>query len=184
MTTDEVDYFMAFGVEEEAVDGEVAALGVALSGGECDVLGMAAIFVFAVGSEGGHFEFVAVFDDKDDAELDADRDGVGKESLDGFGTGIGGDVVVFWRLTQEHIPYASACKVGGVASFAEAADDVGGSGLHGIRIMAASSQELKDAARQGEISRIFDALTAAFLCFLRGELFKVRLQGNACVRRL
>ena len=44
------------GVEEHAVDGEIAAGGVFAGGTEGDVIGMAAVAIFRVLAEGGHFD--------------------------------------------------------------------------------------------------------------------------------
>ena len=46
----------AIGIEEQAVDREVAALGVVLGGGERDAVGVAAVAVGGVGAEGGDFD--------------------------------------------------------------------------------------------------------------------------------
>ena len=53
---DVVDDFVGDRVEEQAVDREVAALGVVLGGGEVDAVGVAAVAVRGVGAERGDFD--------------------------------------------------------------------------------------------------------------------------------
>src|SRR3954465_8563162 len=79
---DVVDDLIGEGVEKEAVDGEVAALGVFLGGGELHFGGTAAVEVFAVGAERGDFDDALADVDEDDAEGLADGLSVAEEAPD------------------------------------------------------------------------------------------------------
>ena len=122
---DEVDEVTGERVEEHAIDGEVAALGVGFRGGEDDVVRAAAVEVGAVGAEGGDFEEVAVEVDDDDAEVSADELGAGEEGEDLVRGGAGGDVVVVGLAAEEFVADAAACEVGGVAGVGEPPCQVG-----------------------------------------------------------
>lgn len=74
-----IDDFTGDWVFEEAVDGEVAAVGVFLGGGESDGMGAASIFVGAIGAEGGDLDVVALELYDDDAEVGADFVGAGEK---------------------------------------------------------------------------------------------------------
>ncbi len=69
--TDPVVQLSGDGVEEQAVDGEIAPAGVGLGIGERDVLGMTSVLVIGLGAIGGDLEFMTGFEDNDDAELAA-----------------------------------------------------------------------------------------------------------------
>src|SRR3989441_1044223 len=97
---DEVDHLAAEGVEEEPVDGEVAALGVRTRRAEVDARRAAAVHVGVVRAEGRHLERHPVLDHQDDAELRADRHGAPEERLHGLRGRAGGDVEVE-RLAPE-----------------------------------------------------------------------------------
>ena len=56
LAVDVVDDLFGDGVVEQAVDREVAALGVVLGGGERDAVGVAAVAVGGVGAERGDFD--------------------------------------------------------------------------------------------------------------------------------
>ena len=56
LAADVVDDLLGDGIEEQAVDREVAALGVVLGGGERDAVGVAAVAVGGVGAERGDFD--------------------------------------------------------------------------------------------------------------------------------
>ena len=96
LAVDVVDERAGFGVVEEAVDGEVSALGVLFGCRKGDGFGAAAIAVGAVGAEGCDFDpaFAGGGDD-DDAEVGADELAAGEEFGDLSGVCGGGDVVVF-----------------------------------------------------------------------------------------
>lgn len=131
---DEVDEVTGERVEEHAIDGEVAALGVGFRGGEDDVVRAAAVEVGAVGAEGGDFEEVAVEVDDDDAEVSADELGAGEEGEDLVRGGAGGDVVVVGLAAEEFVADAAACEVGGVACVGEPPCQVGGGGAEAQRV--------------------------------------------------
>lgn len=131
---DEVDEVTGERVEEHAIDGEVAALGVGFRGGEDDVVRAAAVEVGAVGAERGDFEEVAVEVDDDDAEVSADELGAGEELEDLVRGGAGGDVVVVGLAAEEFVADAAAGEVGGVACVGEPPGEVGGGGAEAQRV--------------------------------------------------
>ena len=134
-----------FRIEEEAVDGEVAALDVFLGRlAVADLVGVAAVGVCAVGAEGGDFGGGGLaFDfgrDEDDAEVSANSEGPGKEVEDDVWSGGGGDVVVFGGSAEEEVADAASGVVGLVAVLAQGGDDgesrggLGCGGKHGASL--------------------------------------------------
>ena len=118
---DVVDDLVGLGVVEEAVDGEVAAGGVACGVGfELDGLGVAAVEVGAVGTEGGDFDAVP----EDDAEVGADEFGAGEEGCEFGGLGVGGDVEILGLPVEEVIADAAADQIGLVAARVEAGENL------------------------------------------------------------
>ena len=129
------------GIEQQAVDGEVAALDVFGGiGGVANLVGMAAVGVDAVAAEGGNlgdgvargrvgrvFErrcFVeGLVGDQDDAEGCADGEGAWEEPEDDVGRGGGGHVVVERSAAEEQVADAAAGEVGLVALGAQGFDD-------------------------------------------------------------
>jgi len=95
LAVDVVDDAVFDGVEEEAVDGEIASAGVFFRGGEADAAGAATVFIIAVGAEGGDFDDAFVLADEDHAERGADGLRVGKELANAGRRGVGGNVPVF-----------------------------------------------------------------------------------------
>lgn len=135
---DEVEDLVGAGIEEEAVDGEVAAGGVA--GGVCfelDGLGMAAVGVRSIGAEGGDFDAM----EEDDAEVGADGFGAGEELGEFGGAGRGGDVEVFGLAAEEEVADAAADEESGVSGGVEGVEDMGrgGGGDHLPLYRAANS---------------------------------------------
>ena len=129
LAADEVDKLVRHRVVEHAINGEVAAGGVLFRGGKCDHLGAASVEVFVVGAEGGHLEGMGVLHDEDDAEVGADRLGVGEKLLHFGRFGRGGNVIVVGMEPEEFVTHAPAGKIGGVAGFLQAAGEVGGGGF-------------------------------------------------------
>jgi hypothetical protein len=123
---DPVVQLLRDGVEEKAVDGEIAAGGVGLGVAEGDLFRMAAVLVIGLGAEGGDLEFAAGIEDDEDAELAADGNGAREKGLDLGGESGGGDVVVLGIAAEEAVADAAADPVRGVAGRLEAADDAGG----------------------------------------------------------
>ncbi len=120
------------GVEEHAVDGEVAAEDVfAGVGGEADGVGAAAVGVGSVVAEGGDFGgdgfvfSVVWFADEDYAEVGAYGEGflVGEEIEDDVGCGAGGYVEVLGFEVEEDVAHAASGEEGLVASGAKSLDD-------------------------------------------------------------
>ena len=128
------------GVEQHAVDGEVAAEDVlAGAGGEADGVGAAAVGVGAVGAEGGDLggdvrSAGLRRADEDDAEVGSDREGAGKRASDLVGRGGGGDVVVLWGEAEEEVADAAAGEEGLMAGGAERARDAERGGVLRCRI--------------------------------------------------
>ena len=115
--------FATNGIVKEAVDGEVAALGIGLRVAEGDFRGATTIHVCAVASKSGDLKVVSVFVDDDDAEMRADGVGAREERLHLLGACIGGDVVVMRFEAEEHVAHASTGIERAVAGLAEAADE-------------------------------------------------------------
>jgi len=124
LAADKVEDFFGDGVEEEAVAGEIAALGVFGCGGEADGVGVSAVGVDAVGAEGGDFGLEFFMADEDDAEGGADFLAAGEDGDDFFGFGGGGDVVILGFSAHDLIADTAAGPVGGVSAGAELLDDV------------------------------------------------------------
>ena len=125
------------GVEEHAVDGEVAAEDVLFRrGGEADGVGAAAVRVRAVVAEGGDFggglEAVDRLDDEDDAEVGPHGAGLAEEGGDLRRRGGGGYVVVAGGEAEEEVADAAAGEVGLVAGFAEGPGDEEGGLVVGV----------------------------------------------------
>lgn len=123
---DPVVELLGDGVEEKAIDGEVAAGGVGLGVAEGDLFRVAAVLVIGLGAKGGDLKFAAGFEDDEDAELAADGNGARENGFDLGGQGRGGDVVVLGFAAEEAVADAAADPVRGVAGRLEAADDAGG----------------------------------------------------------
>ena len=130
MTADEVDDFTGLWVFEEAVDGEVTALGVFFRGGEGDGFWATSVFVGAIGAGGGDFDVVAVVADDGDAEVRADFVGVGEKLEDFRGSGGGGDVEVLGFEVEDLIADAASGEIRDEAGFAKLAGEISG-GLAG-----------------------------------------------------
>src|SRR5581483_9504068 len=129
---DVVDHLLVDRVEEHAVDGEVAAPGVLLGGGEGDRVRPAAVGVAEVGAEGGDLDLepvplgVAGAEDLDYAEAGPDADAAAEESLHLLRSGVGGDVVVGGVEAEQFVADAPAGPQGAVARLLQAGDDFGG----------------------------------------------------------
>ena len=129
-TADEVDHLVGNGVEEHAVDGEIAAFGVAPGRGEGDIDGAAAVDVDAVGAEAGDLELRLAIQDADDTEVRADGDCAREQRLHLLGAGAGGDVEVVRGDAAELVAHAAAREVGDVARPLQTGGDGAGGGFH------------------------------------------------------
>ena len=119
------------GIEQHAVDGEVAAEDVfARVGGVADGIGTAAVGVGAVRAEGGDFggDLVAVdlLADQHYAEVCADGEGLREERDDLVRGGGRGDVVILGCDAEEEVANAAAGEEGLVAGAAEGTGDGAG----------------------------------------------------------
>ena len=107
--TDKIEDIAGVVVHEETVDGEVAALHVFFCRlGIDDLVGMAAVGVANVGTEGGHFDFEGILADEYDAELCADIEAVGEESQHFLRRCVCGDVIIRGFAIQKDVPHATA----------------------------------------------------------------------------
>lgn len=113
LAIDVVDERAGFGIVEEAIDGEVPALGILFGGGERDGLRAAAIAVRAVGAEGGDFDpaFAGGWYD-DDSEVGTDELAAREEFGDLSGVCGSGDVVVFGITIEEEVTDGATGQVG------------------------------------------------------------------------
>lgn len=131
---DEVDDLTGEGVFEEAVHGEVPALGVFLGGGEDDGVGVAAVLIDAIGPESGDLDGVAIFFYEDDAEVLADGIASGEEGLDFLWGGGSGEIVILGNASEQAVTHRASCVEDGVSGIAQH----GGSaeGEIGLRVIA------------------------------------------------
>ena len=119
------------GIEQHAVDGEVAARYI-FAGVERETHGVraAAVQVGAVVAEGCDLGGWALLPQhKDDAEVRAHLQGAGEERGDLRRGGIGGDVEVLGLDAEEQIADAAAGEEGRVAGMPQRPDDAAGDGL-------------------------------------------------------
>jgi hypothetical protein len=106
-------------IEEHAVDGEVAALGVLLGGGEDDRFGMSAIDVGPIGTEGGDLDIEWAWSKNvDDAKGSTNSDGSTKKGLHLLRASGSGDIVVFGHEAQQLIANATTREEGLVTGIA------------------------------------------------------------------
>ena len=130
LALDVIEEFVFEGIEKHAVDGEVAALGIFLGGGEGDGGRAATVEVGAVDAEGGDFEDVIVDAEADYAEGFALRvGGFGEEGLDLVGGGGGGDIDIGIGALEEGIADASSGVDGDVACLDQFLNDLFGLGV-------------------------------------------------------
>jgi hypothetical protein len=123
------------GIVEERIDGEIAPGGVFLDRTETDGFRMPGVFVSAIASERRDFRLHIVLDNPDGAETGAYVDVVGKDTPDGVGMGIGGDIDVFRFDTEQPIAHASSHPENQVSPLRQKFRDVsGGSNAGGIGI--------------------------------------------------
>ncbi len=122
------------GVEQHAVDGEVAALDVfAGIGREADGVGAAAVEIGSVVTEGGDFGcgvlaidvVLGRIQNKDDAEVGAYLLGSREERDDFIGRGARGHVEIFCSEVEQEIADATTGEIGGMPGGAECGCDVG-----------------------------------------------------------
>ncbi len=113
------------GVEEQAVDGEVAAQCVfARAGLEAHTLGAAAVVVVEIAAESGNFDRGVFRSNEYHAELRADQSRTGKQGDDLVGMGVGGDIVVLRVAAQQEVPHAAPDQQGLVPVLTEPPDDM------------------------------------------------------------
>ncbi len=123
LAADVVDHSVFDRVIEQAIDGEIASLGVFLGGGEADGGWTAAVFIRDIRTERRDFDNAFPLADEDDAESRADSLCVAKQLANALGRGIGGDVVILGIDAEEPVADAAAGEVGNVTALAKALDD-------------------------------------------------------------
>ena len=102
MAADEIVQLAFDGIEEHAVDGEIAAQGVFAGRGEHDLIGASAVAIAAIGAKGRHldaqmFAVLPRAEHLDDAEACADGERLAEKPLHLFGQCVGGNVVILRR---------------------------------------------------------------------------------------
>ena len=112
------------GVEQQRVDGEIAAQDVGAGVGELDGGRVAAVHVGGFRAEGGDFDVLAAGrDDRDDTEGLADGDGHRKQRLDLVGQGRGHDIEIVRLAPEQQVAHAPADEPRLVPGGAERAND-------------------------------------------------------------
>src|SRR4029077_419820 len=84
-----------------------------------------------VGPKSRHLELEIIFEYDDHSKMRADRIGSPKKFLHHFRARVGGDVVVFWRQTANHVAHATTGEVRNVTVLAQARSDFARSFFHG-----------------------------------------------------
>src|SRR5579871_1782386 len=135
-SADVVQDFARIGIEQKAVDGEVAALHVhARILGELDFVRMAAVRISAVTAEGCDLNGVigglasvgvAKYRDKHHAELSAHGKRLRKDADDFMRRGGGGNVIVGGFAIKKQVAHAASDEIGGVSLFAQREGDARG----------------------------------------------------------
>ena len=127
-----VDDLLALDVVEQAVDREVAALGVLGLGAEHVVAAdqeIVLVLVARVGAERRGLDDLRAEEHVGEAEPPADDPGVAERRLDLVGRGARGDVEVLRRATDEQVANTSTDQVRLVAGAGELADHAIGVGI-------------------------------------------------------
>ena len=123
---DEVDDFATFGVFEESVDRKITALGIFFRGRKSHGFWATAVFVRAIGAEGGDLGVVTLVADDDDAEVGADLVAFRKKFEDLGRGGGGGDVVVLGFEAEDFVAHAAAGEIRDVARLTQLAGEFSG----------------------------------------------------------
>ncbi len=120
-------------VEEHAVDGEVAPLGIKLGRAENDPFGTAAVDIRQVAPEGGdlHLAGLTRTEHPDDPETDPDGHRAAKQPHHLPGGGVGGNVIIVRYVTQQQVADAATRPEGRVTGRAQRGDDLGREGSFG-----------------------------------------------------
>jgi hypothetical protein len=123
---DPIMQFAFDGIEEEAVDCKIATACVGDGVAKNDIGWVASILIIGFGAKGGDLELVIVFENNDDAEFAADRNGAWEKVLDLIGKSGGDDVVIARFAPEEKVANAATNPIGGEAGLLEALDDLSG----------------------------------------------------------
>ena len=151
----EIQHFIAVGIEEQGVDGEVATQDIlARVGFKIDGFGVAAVDISVVTAECGDLHLRAGIVHQHDAEMRTHQVGLGKQRGYFAGLGVGRNIVIFRLATQQKIAHAPADKVRLMAARLQPGNDLSRQldGLHvAPRLMAISTSTI---ACRGSRSRI------------------------------
>src|SRR6516162_735239 len=125
LAPDEIHNLLRFRIEQQRVDGKVAALHVFLRGPRVDdAIGMAAVGIADIGAEGRHFDLrriapIGTLGHNDHSELRSHSQAGWKELLHILRGGIGGHVVIGGLALEQNIAHTSAHQVGLMAGLTE-----------------------------------------------------------------
>jgi hypothetical protein len=91
-------------IQKEGIDGEIPSLSILHQGtGKSDVVGVPPVAVTDLGAESRRLNVTVILYDEHDSEFCPDLLRIGKQLDDSFGTGVGGDIEVPRRATQQKI---------------------------------------------------------------------------------
>ena len=119
----QIDHAIFNGIVNHAVDRKISAADILFKTAVTHVTRMAPVQIGPVVAIARDLKPVSVEQHQDHAELRADRNRVGKDSLDVFRPGIGRDVIVLRRVFEQHIAYATAGKKGLIACGTQTSND-------------------------------------------------------------
>ena len=105
--SDKIEDLLPDRVKEKTIHREVAPERVPLGIGVGDALGVAAVVVGSVTTEGGDLDLGIRFQDDDHSELHPDGNRPGEEGLDLFGAGVGRHIVVVGCQAKEAVADAA-----------------------------------------------------------------------------
>ncbi len=116
LPADEVDHLRSLGVVEQAVDREVAALGVVAGRAEGDGVGMSAVGILGIAAERGHLDLAGPLGPDDGHHAEGRAHGQGsppaEQLADLVGPGARRDVVILGIAAQQLIADATAGQIG------------------------------------------------------------------------
>src|SRR5262249_22608321 len=83
-----------------------------------------AVDVSLIGTKGRYFKLETVLEYNDHAEMRTDGVRSGEKRLHIFRASVGGDVVIFWCQTADHVTHAATCEVRNVSPITQALRDL------------------------------------------------------------
>jgi hypothetical protein len=130
LAADEIDQLFVEGIEEHAVDCEVAPQRILARRAEADFVGASAVAVADVLAKRGDFDLTgaARSQHRDYAEggADGERFAFAKDLPDLVGAGRSGDIIILWLAAHQFIAHAAARPITFVLVRAELLDDFDG----------------------------------------------------------